>query len=111
MHLRLALPVVLLLSSSGLAMASSLPAGKKEVSLTATAAVFSGTGKGLSSAKEVLYASGIMGAIAAVSNSFRDHSSGERVNLAHPAPEIGTSGLFSGMILLVGAGLVVRGRQ
>ena len=100
-----------LLLSCGIAAASPLsgdPGGSNSSSSGATSAR---GGAGLGSSPGILTTLGITGAFAAVSMALHNHSAGERTNVPVQAPEISTSGVLSGLTLLLGGGLIVRGRR
>ena len=112
MRLRVVLTMASLFFCTGIAVASPLPTAGDSISMSlSSTAMFTGDSAGLRSAKGLLAGAGLTGAIAAISRIFDNHSSGEAVTVPGHAPEISTSGIFSGIVLLLGGGLIVRGRQ
>ena len=107
---KLALPAVLLLSSS-VAMASpSGPDAPDPSTASSSVSVGSKIGAGLHSSSGLLEALGVAGAIGGATAALQNHSAGEKY-VPVKAPEISTSGTLSGLTLLLGGGLIVRGRR
>lgn len=69
-----------------------------------------GAGSAVKTAGGVIAAGGGAGAVAVVTNLFRNSSSGRVLSVTR-APEISTSGMTAGLVLMMGGILVVRGRQ
>ncbi|MGI4831559.1 MAG: hypothetical protein ACRYFU_25760 [Janthinobacterium lividum] len=106
MRLRFGLPVAVISLSATFAMASPLPMAE-----SSSNAFSMENSDGMHSAKGLLIGAGGTGLVAAVSRMFDNHSSGEAIPAPIHAPEISTSGIVSGIVLLIGGGLIIRGRQ
>lgn len=108
--------LVVLLLSSGIAIASPAVTSSSDVSADSasadsSSAVYAKAGGGSHSSGGLLEAVGAAGAVAAISMVFHNHSTRQRMNVPAHAPEISTSGALSGLILLAGGGLIIRKRQ
>ena len=109
MSFRFSLLLAATLLYTGIAVASPTASDSATGSSgSASAGVSSKAIAGLESSKGVLGILGASGAFAAASMALHNHSAREPLNVA---PEISTSGTLSGLILLVGGVLIVRGRR